>query len=818
MKQLFTTILFLITVQLILPASGNAQTPARTGKIKGKVVDEQKKSAPYATVSLLHSPDSTVVKRTLTTADGDFIFEEILSGIYLVSVEWIGYKKSFSSLTLSPEKDLLTIETITLRPQPRELNTVNIVRKKPFVETKNGKVILNVAGSIIASGNTALEILSKAPGVTVDKDGNISLKGRSGVAVMIDGKLTSLSQDQLTALLSSTDGNSIENIELMSNPPAKYDASGSAGLINIKLKKNTSFGTNGTLTTGAGYGIFYKTNGAVTLNHRTRRLNIFSNYNYVNAKEFQDVNLTRSTTAGNETTYFDQQGRNITLAKNNSYKAGIDYYINDRNTLGIVFNGYSNRNTTNNNNNTFIGHQPLQTDSSIVSANPGRTKYQNQSYNLNYKAVLDTAGQEFSADADYSQFSSDNQIVYNNYFYTPAGVLFKNPVIYRNASPSTVKIWSGKADYIYPFSTKIKLETGIKSSYVHTDNDFRFENLQNNNWENDPSRSNRFIYKEYVNAAYASLNSEFKSTSIQAGLRTELTSSEGNSPTVQSTVKRNYIDFFPNLSVNQKLSENHDAGFSYSRRIDRPDYQSLNPFIYYNDLYTYNQGNPLLSPQYTNSFQLSYGYKKTFNATLGYSHTKDVIATTLITDTIIKTILIKDQNLAFQQIFDLNLSMPFEITKWWNTSDNVTLYYRNFDAPDLMGAAFHSGKLSYLASTTQTFTISPSINAEASGNYQSAQVYGTYAVKPLYSVDLGISKSFADKRANIKLAANDAFNLMKARVSSTIPSQDYKLIQKQETRVFRLTFSYNFGSSQIKAVREHSSASETEQKRVRSGN
>lgn len=818
MKQLFTAILSLIAVQLILPATVHAQTSAKTGKIKGKVVDEQKKSASYATVSLLHSSDSTVVKRTLTTADGDFLFEEILSGIYLVSVEWIGYKKSFSSLTVSPEKNLLTMETITLLPQPQELNTVNIVRKKTFVETKNGKVIMNVAGSIIASGNTALEILSKAPGVTVDKDGNISLKGRNGVNVMIDGKLTNLSQEQLTTLLRSTDGNSIENIELMSNPPAKYDASGSAGLINIKLKKNSNFGTNGTLTAGAGYGTFYKTNGAVTLNHRTKNLNIFGNYNYVNAKEFQDVNLTRSTAAGNETTYFDQQGRNITLAKNNSYKAGLDYYINDKNTLGIVFNGYSNRNTTNNNNNTFIGHQPLQTDSSIVAANPGRAKYQNQSYNLNYKSVLDTAGQEFSADADYSRFSSDNQIVYNNYFYTPAGVLFRNPVIYRNASPSTVKIWSGKVDYVYPLSTKTKLETGIKSSYVHTDNDFHFENLQNNNWENDPSRSNRFIYKEYVNAAYASLNSEFKSTSIQAGLRTELTSSEGNSPTVQSTVKRNYIDFFPNLSVNQKLSENHDLGFSYSRRIDRPDYQSLNPFIYYNDLYTYNQGNPLLNPQYTNSFVLSYGYKKTFNATLGYSHTKDVIATTLITDSITKTILIKDQNLASQRVFDLNLSMPFEVTKWWNTSNNVTLYYRNFNAPDLMGAPFHSGKLSYLASTTQTFTITSSINAEVAGNYQSAQVYGTYAIKPLCSVDLGISKSFADKRANIKLAANDVFNLMKAKVSSTIPSQDYKLIQKQETRVFRLTFSYNFGSSQIKAVREHSSASETEQKRVRSGN
>ncbi|WP_158795587.1 TonB-dependent receptor domain-containing protein [Pedobacter sp. L105] len=814
MQQTIRKFLFLCSFVPLAASSIEAQTI-----IKGYVSDEQQKPAGFATVRLAKTSDSTLVKTTLTSVDGNFFFEEVQSGTYLVTVEWIGYHKSVSnpfSLTIGNKE--ITLKNILLQPETKLLNTVNINGKKPLIETKGGKTILNVGSSILSAGNSALEILSKAPGVTVDREGNISLKGKSGVNVMINGKLTYLSAAQLATLLRSTEGNTIETIELMSSPPATYDASGSGGIINIKLKKNSNYGTNGTVTAGTGYGKFYKNNTGINFNHRTKNLNVFGSYTYTNDKEYQDLDLERSTKASNETTYFSQQGRNITKLQNNNYRAGLDYTINKKNTIGLLFNGYINNNTSNNENKTWIGNQPSKTDSSILAENTGKASFKNQSYNLNYKSVLDTSGQELSADADYSQFRSNSQTVYNNYFYNNLGQSFKTPVIYRNATPSTVKIWSGKLDYTIPFTAKTKLETGLKSSFVQTDNDFQFEDFQFNTWKNDPSRSNRFIYKENVNAAYANLNTEFNSTSLQVGLRTELTHSEGNSPTLQQIVKRNYTDLFPNLSLSQKLSDQNDIGFSYSRRIDRPDYQSLNPFLYFNDLYTYAQGNPLLNPQYTNSFEFSYSYKKILNATLGYSHTRDVITTTLITDTIKKTILIKDQNLAAQNLYNLNVSMPLTITKWWNTTNTITLFYRSFSSPDLMGASFHSGKTSYLLNTTQSFTITPTINAELSMNYQSAQVYGTYAVKPLYNMDMGLSKSFAGNRANIKVAANDVFNFMKARISSAIPGQDYQLIQKEETRVFRITFSYNFGSSLIKAVATHVNASDTEQKRVKSGN
>lgn len=818
MLKTVTKLFLSFSIPLLIASNAYAQTGDGNGTITGSLEDEKQKPAPYVTVTLCKAADTIVIRKALTTETGSYSFDQVPAGTYLISAEWIGYKKTYTAVFSLTAGQAFTVKALTLSPDSRQLQTVNIISKKPLVEHKNDKVILNVANSILATGNSALEILAKAPGVSVDNDGNISLKGKRGVSIMLDGKLTYLSASQLTSLLRATSGNSIETIELMSNPSAKYDAAGSAGIINIKLKKNMNYGTNGTVTAGGGYGKFYKANGGLNLNHRSKNLNLFGNYNYDNSKDFEDLNVQRSNTSGAETTYFNQQARDINLRKNNTYKAGLDYSLNDNNILGFMTTGYINNNNSYATSTTLIGSKPFAVDSTIIAANPVKSQFKNQTYNLNYKSVLDTSGQELNADLDYSKFHSINEIVNNNFFYNTVGQSLKAPVIFRSATPADVKILAAKVDYIYPFSSKMKLETGIKSSYVKTDNDYQFEGLENGTWQNDPSRSNRFVYKEYINAAYANFHREFKSTTVQIGLRTELTNSEGNSLTIQNLVKRQYIDFFPNASISQVLSKDHEIGLSYSRRIDRPDYQSLNPFVYFADLYTFYKGNPLLNPQYTNSFSFTYGYKKKLNISIGYSHTKDVITSTFITDTLKKTLTLFDQNLALQTLYDLNISLPVQITKWWNTTNDVSVFHRTFSTPELMGAPFESKKVTYTLNTIQTFTLAPSVNAELSFNYQSPQVYGTYAARPVYATNMGISKSFANNKANLKLAVNDVFNTQKLNIRSAIPMQDYQLSQKQESRVFRLTFSYNFGSTAIKAVRERINGSAGEQQRVKSGN
>ena len=802
---------------LLITVNTQAQVEAKQSAITGKVNDENKELLPYIAVNLHQNDDSSLVATAQTNEVGVFLFSKIPFGAYYIKIDLIGYEKSTTNtFILDVAHKNLNLGAIVLQNLSQVLNTVDITSKKPLIERKDGKVIINVSTSPLAAGSTAMEILSRIPGVTLDNNGNVSLRGKPGVSIMIDGKLTYLSSTQLANLLRATSGNTIQTIEIISNPSAKYDASGTGGIINIQLKKNSNFGTNGTVTLGGGLGKFLKADGGLSLNHRSGPFNIFGNYNYANNKQYENLLLTRSTKSADEITFFDQKAKGISSKKNNSYKAGIDYFINENNTIGLTMNGYLNNYDGSDKINTTIGHQSGQIDSSVFGKNSFISQYKSQTYNLNYKSVLDTLGQELNANLDFSNVHNIENAYYDNDFFNAGGLHYRSPVIFRNLTPSKIKIVAGKLDYLLPLPNKMKLETGIKSSYVNTDNDFRSEQQVNNTWTNDVSQSNRFSYKENVNAAYVNLHKDLNSTTVQIGLRTELTHTEGKSITLQDESIRDYIDFFPSISVNQTLSKDNTIGISYTRRIDRPDYQALNPFIYYVDLYTLSQGNPTLRPQYANSFEINYGHKQ-LNISFGYTRTKDVITTTILTDTIKKTVLLFDQNLAYRRTLSATISRPINLTNWWSTDNDITIYNSRFASPNLLGMPFKNEKTTLEISTIHTIKLSPTVNAELSANYTSSQVYGTYIAKPIYGMDLGVSKSFASERANIKLGINDIFDQRQIKIRSAILNQDYRLHQKQESRIFRLTFTYNFGSNTIKAIRDRSNSSSPEQGRVKSG-
>lgn len=796
-----------------------AQTNKADGKLGGKVLDEKKVSFPYVSVSLLKAQDSTVIKGTLTDDQGNYLFAGLKEGQYLIAFNSVGYVKSFRGpYTISNTRKLINIEQITLIPSSRELSGVNIVHTKPLIERQIDKTVLNIENSILATGNTALEILQKAPGVTVDKDGNISLRGKKGVTVMLDGKPTYLSSEQLANLLRSTEGNAVQTIELITNPSAKYDAAGNSGVINIKLKKNRSYGTNGSITAGGGYGRYYKANGGLSLNHREKKFNVFGEYNFGSNKRDHDLDITRVNSTAEDQTYFDQTSHSVGTRRNGNYKAGLDYFINDKNTIGAVASGYRSTGSNSVDVLTKISSRAgAKPDSSVVASNPSQYKYTGITYNLNYKGTLDTAGQEINADIDYARYAGDQNNDYINNYLNAGGQPYKSPYIFRNAMPSIVKIKTAKVDYTYPFNKTMKLEAGFKSSIVNTDNVSVFDNYLNNTWQNDWIRSDHFIYDENVNAGYLNLNKAFKNTTVQIGLRAEQTNSKGNSLTAQKISERHYFDLFPSLFINRVLSKNHEAGFSYSRRIDRPDYESLNPFVFFVDLYTYSIGNPFLNPQYTNSFEVSYSYKKTLNATLGYSHTSNAMTRVLLSDTIKKTLFISYQNLAVKNAYNLNINSPLTIFKWWTTNNNMTIFYNEFSTPNLLGVPYKSGKLAVNFNTNHTFKVTPTVNVEMAGYYQSSTVEGTLDMKPQYGFDLGLKKSFANKKFDVKLSANDIFKLQRWRIESALPSQNYKVDERNESRVFRVSCTYRFGSSDIKGARQRSKGSDAEQSRVKGG-
>lgn len=785
--------------------------------ISGRVLDETGKPFPYTTVSLLNATDSTVLKGTLSTDQGNYEFKQIPEGNYLVSFYVIGYQKIVKGpYLINATKKSQDLGVTQLSQDAKQLKGVEIINKKPLIERQIDKTVINVENSAIAAGNNALDILQKSPGVSVDKDGNISLRGKQGVNVMIDGKPTYLSSEQLANLLRSTEGNALQSIELITNPSAKYDASGNSGIINLKLKKNRNYGTNGSVSGGLGYGKYYKASSGLTLNHREKKFNVFGDFNGASGKRFTTTDIVRINNTNSNKTYFDQKNYTLRKRDNINYKAGIDYFISDKHILGFTANGYANRTKNQADALTLIGDHPSVTDSTIVAVNPKRSTYSSVSLNLNYRGTLDTSGQEIGIDIDHSKYIQDENSNFNNRFFDTEGQILKPDYLFRNSTPKKTQIWAAKADYTYPIRKDIKLEVGLKSSIVKTDNNFIFENFYNNQWQNDTGRSNHFLYDENINSAYSNLSKKFKKMSVQLGLRMEQTNSKGNSVTTQKVSDRHYLNVFPSIFVNQEIGRNHEMGISYSRRIDRPNYEDLNPFMAFVDLYTYRFGNPFLKPQYTNSFEFSYAYKKTLNVSLGYSQTTDVISDVLLTDTLRKSIFISKENLSTQDFYNLNISYPLRLTKWWNSSNNFTLLYNRFSTADILGSAYKSGVTSFHLGSNHTFSIDENTSLECAGYYQAKGIYGTLIIAPQYSVDLGIRRSMLDKRMDIKIAANDIFKLQRSRITSAIPSQDYTVNETQESRVFMINCTYRFGSAEIKAARQRSGGAESEGRRVKS--
>lgn len=806
--------LSLIILAIFTSFEVTAQTTPKAN-ITGIILDENKKPADYVTVVLFKAADSSIVKTAFTDQTGAFGFAVNTKGNYFYKASSMGYKTLKSKVATLDDSQKIDFGSAQLSAASQSLKEVTVAANVPLVERKMDRTVMNVASSSIASGSTALELLQKAPGVNVDQNDNISMQGKQGVLIQIDGKQTYMSSGDVANLLRGMQSSEIETIELITNPSAKYDAAGNSGIINIKTKKNKGGGTNGSLIGAFGRGTKFRSSAGGSINHRTKSLNLFGNYNFYQRDRETFMEIDRIATVSPSNRYFSQRSDFSKRNHGQNFKAGIDYFINKNNTIGVLVTGYDGSNKEFSVNRTRIGGSFAQQDSSVLANNIIRNKYNNFSYNLNYKSVLDSAGQELTIDLDYGRYKGNDDADYVSDYFFNNGSLIRPTVITRNITPSVINIKAFKIDYALPLKKQMKLEAGLKSSWVTTDNNLIAEQFLNNNWQNNKLLSNQFVYDENVNAAYVNFNKQFKKTSIQLGLRAEQTTSKGNSITTNKVIEREYLNFFPSVFVNQTLDKNNDISLSYSRRIDRPSYDALNPFVYFLDQYTYSQGNPFLNPQYTNNFEFTYLLKKKYSVTLNYSRTIDVITEVILPDNEKQALYQTNQNIATQNAYSMVINVPVSLTKWWSSNNNLNLFHIGFKAPDIAGQKLDNKSTSFQFKSQHSFKIQPGLSAELNFSYDSPVTFGVMEIGTRHGFDAGVSKSLLNKKASLKLAANDIFNTQINNINSAFPGLYYTLYGVNDRQYVSLTFTYRFGKNEIKPARNRSTGLEAEQGRMK---
>ena len=798
---------------LLISASVQAQL------ITGVVKDQQGKGLEISTISLLKAKDSSLVKLVLTSDNGSYSVTATQTGNYLVSASHIGYATVYSKIFELTGAGI-SLPDLTISKVNGNLREVTVTAKKPIIEVNADKTILNVEGTINAVGYDALELLRRSPGVMVDKDDNLSLAGKNGVQVFIDGKPSPLAGADLANFLKSLQSAQIEAIEIITNPSAKYEAAGNAGIINIKLKKNKTFGTNGSVNGGYVQGVYPKFNGGLNLNYRNKKINIFGNYNYNNAKNLMQMgsNKVQFDTA------FDQSNRMIFNNNTHGFKGGVDYFINVKSTIGVVVAGNIAENDITTAGPMYFTYLPSNKLVKILKAtNTNDMSRNNVNTNLNYRYAV-TGGAELNIDADYGFFKIRSNQYQPNYYYQADGITETNRIIYNMLSPTDIKIYSMKTDYEQNYKGG-RLGIGGKIGIVDTDNDFQRYDVFSTNKKLDTAKSNRFGYKENINALYVNYNKQVKrGVMIQFGLRAENTHSRGSSTGFKkvtnnwtgydSTFKRDYTDLFPSAALTFNKNPMAQWTVAYSRRIDRPAYQDLNPFEFKVSEYSYMKGNTLLRPQYTNSFSLTHIYKYKLTTKLNYSHVNDIFV--MLPDTIDRTkSFFTKRNLANQDIISLSISYPFQY-KWYSffvtTNANYSHYIADF------GGGSRKVDLKVFSVTyfmQNSFNLGKGWTGEVSGLFLSPSVWqGVFKTTSMGTVDLGLQKTVFKGKATVKAAVSDVFQTMKWGGNSDFAGVKSNFNGHMELRQFKLNFNYRFGSNQVKGARQRKSAVEEETKRT----
>jgi iron complex outermembrane recepter protein len=813
------TLLFLAFAAYSIPTFAQATA----GRIVGTVTAENQKTIEAATITLLNYQDSSVVKMGVSDQSGTFEFENIAEGAYLVQVSAIGYQPNYTPAAITANTLNVILKTIQLKPEAQSMAGVVVTAKRPPIEVRAGKTVVNVDASPTNTGLNVLEILEKSPGVAVDNEDNISLKGKSGVLILIDGKQTYLSGAQLASFLKSIQANSLDQIEIMTNPPAKYDASGNAGVINIKTKKGTVKGMNGNVSLTYNQGFYAKMFAGANFNYRNDKLNVFGSYDGGQWEGLGVLNIDRRFY---KSSLFNGSSDQSTSRHNksnwNNLKLGLDYNFTKKDVAGIVVrgsinpwknwqSGYSNlRDAEGNINSTFL--------SEAYNANRQR----NINTNFNYKHTFDSTGREISVDLDNGYYKNTGTNFLTTNIFDPDSRQIGNPILLEGNLPSVIKINTAKVDYVHPLSKNIKLEAGIKTSFVNTDNNVLYQRDTGSGWTVDVQRTNHFIYKENVNAAYAIVTTTVKKWEFTGGLRVENTIASGTQELNDSSFRRNYTNLFPNAGAVYSISEKNQLSAAYSRRIRRPNYEDLNPFTFFLDSLTYGQGNPYLQPEFSNRVELAHTYNRFLTTTISYTETNSIITDILKQFTEKKTTFQTKENFSQMRQFGLSVSANRQLVKWWNVNIYAGVFNNNYTGLYNDGSENTPVDItvtSFSSNLSNNFSFAGTWAAEISGWFNSNPSEGLIIARPMGAMNVGMSKQLFKKKATIKIGVRDVLRTSNFRGYSRYADVDLNVSndRRRDNRIYNISFSYKFGKNNIAPERRRSGGASEEQSRVRSG-
>jgi outer membrane receptor protein involved in Fe transport len=782
------------------------------------VINDKKQSVEGVSIEQFNASKKTLIKTALTNNKGVAVFYNMAEGHHFFIISGVGfktYKTSIYTFPIAATKQ--NYQTIQLQTDVASLQDVTVVGTRPLVQYVQGKVLINVDASVTNVGTSVLEVLEKSPGVMVDKNGTISLQAKTGVLVLIDDKPTYLSGTELTNLLSSMSSAQIDVIELMANPSAKYDANGNAGIINIKTKKNKQKGFNGSATVSAGQGFYPKTNNSLVINYRNGKYNAFLSYSMNWNKNFLDLYALRKylNDAGQLLATLDQPTLFLGRSLNNTLKTGIDYYASEKTTVGFALTGITfKRESTSNATATWMDQSGV-VDSAIGTTGSSSNSFRNGGINLNLKHVVSKA-QDYSVDVDWLKYSLRNEQFFNNQLLSQGGYM----EITKGDLPSSIQIYSAKADHTIRFGNTDKLESGWKSSHISTDNLANYQMLQGSMWIDDLGKSNHFLYKENIHAVYTNFETKADRITMQAGLRYEYTSYHadqlGNSGRKDSSFSRNYQGIFPSAFISYEADSSNEFTFTAGRRIDRPAFQKLNPFMFIINKYTYQTGNPFILPQYSWNMELSHQFKSVLTTAVSYSIIKNYFSQLFLTDP--SGILIYSEgNVGKAQNLGISVTLQVSPFNWWSFT-NQTI----FNHKELKG---YAGNTNYATSINQVnvnmnnqFRVNKIYTAELSGYYTSkARNDLQELLYPTGQLSAGVARPILKNKGTLKLSIRDIFYTQAMEGLTQFKLAQEYFILRRDSRVVNLAFTWRFGKP-LKQINRTSGAARDEMDRVGNGN